>query len=67
MYCIKAEIPQQLCAIDDEVKAIYHSSDSVCIWVLATREARNRFVDETAGMVKSQREQHFADFFSNAD
>jgi hypothetical protein len=67
MYCIKAEIPQQLCAIDDEVKAIYHSSDSVCIWVLASREARNRFVDETAGMVKSQREQHFADFFSNAD
>ena len=67
MYCIKAEIPQQLCAVDGELKAIYHSSDSVCIWVLATREARNRFVEETAGMVKSQREQHYADFFSNAD
>lgn len=67
MYCIKAEIPQQLCAMDDKLKAIYHSSDSLCISVLAAREARNRFVEETAGMVKSQREQHYADFFSNAD
>ena len=55
MYCIKAEIPQHLCAMDDELKAIHHSSDSVCIWMLATREARNRFVEDTAGMVKSQR------------
>ena len=67
MYCIKAEIPQYLCAMDDELKAIHHSSDSVCIWMLATREARNRFVEETAGMVKSQREWHHADFFSTAD
>ena len=67
MHRTKAKFPQQLCAMDDELKAIYHSSDSVCIWVLATREARNRFVEETAGMVKSQREQHYADFFSNAD
>ena len=67
MYCIKAEIPQHLWAMDDELKAIYHGSDSVCIWVLATREARNRFVEETAGMVISQRQQYYADFFSNAD
>jgi hypothetical protein len=67
MYCIKAEIPQHLWAMDDELKVIYHSNDSGCIWVLATCEARNRFVEETAGMVKSQRQQHYADFFCNAD
>ncbi len=31
MICIKAEIPEDLCQIDDELKAIYHSKDSVCI------------------------------------
>ena len=64
MYCIKAEIPQEICDIDDELKAIYHSRDTVCIWVLKSREDRNRFVDETAGMVKSEREQHFESFYN---
>jgi len=64
MYCIKTEIPQEICNIDDELKAIYHSRDTVCIWVLKSREDRNRFVDETAGMVKSEREQHFKSFYN---
>ncbi len=64
MYCIKTEIPQEICDIDDELKAIYHSRDTVCIWVLKSREDRNRFVDETAGMVKSDREQHFKSFYN---
>ena len=59
MYCIKAEIPQEICDIDDELKAIYHSNDTVCIWVFKTREDRNRFMDETAGMLKREREQHY--------
>ena len=59
MYCIKAEIPQEICDIDDELKAIYHSNDTVCIWVFQTREDRNRFIDETAGMLKRDREQHY--------
>ena len=25
MVCIKTEIPQEICDIDDELKAIYHS------------------------------------------
>ena len=25
MYCIQTEIPQEICDIDDELKAIYHS------------------------------------------
>jgi hypothetical protein len=59
MYCIKAEIPQEICDIDDELKAIYHSNDTVCIWVFKTRKDRSRFMDETAGMLKRVREQHY--------
>lgn len=59
MYCIKAEIPQDICDIDDELKAIYHSNETVCIWVFKTRADRNRFMDETAGMLKLDREQHY--------
>lgn len=54
--CIPVAIPPELCAIDDELKAIYHSADSICIWVFASREERNRFVEETAGMKKAERE-----------
>lgn len=63
MYCIKTQIPQEICDIDDELKAIYHSSDSVCIWILKTREDRNRFMDETSGMLKNEREFHFESFY----
>ena len=59
MICIKTDIPQEICDIDDELKAIYHSKDTVCIWVFKTREDRNRFMDETAGMLKDDREKHF--------
>ena len=64
MYCIKTDIPQEICAIDDELKAIYHSNDTVCIWVLKTREDRNRFMDETAGMLKSEREKYYESFYN---
>ena len=64
MYCIKTEIPQEICDIDDELKAIYHSKDTVCIWVLKTRKDRNRFVEETAGMLKDERERHFESFYN---
>jgi hypothetical protein len=64
MICIQAEIPQDVCKIDDELKAIYHSEDTVCIWVFRTREDRNRFQDETAGMKKAQREAHAESFYA---
>jgi len=63
MYCIKTEIPQEICDIDDELKAIYHSKDTVCIWVLKKREDRNRFMDETSGMLKNEREEYFESFY----
>lgn len=64
MYCIQVEVPQNICEIDDELKAIYHSKDTVCIWVFKTREERNRFMDETAGMLKSERENHYENYFA---
>ena len=64
MYCIQTEIPQEICEIDDELKAIYHSKDSVCIWVFKNREDRNRFMDESAGMLKDDRESQFETFYN---
>ncbi len=59
MICIKTKIPKEICEIDDELKAIYHSLDSICIWVFKTRNDRNKFLDETIGMLKKERENHY--------
>ena len=64
MYCIKAEIPQNICDIDDELKAIYHGKDTVCIWTFQSREDRNNFMDDTTGMVKAERESHYEKYFN---
>ena len=64
MICIKAEIPKELNDIDDELKAIYHSKDTVCIWVFKTRDDRNRFVEKTAGMMKSDRENYYEKYYA---
>ena len=54
MICIKTEIPKEICKIDDELKAIYHSYDTVCIWVFKSREDRNNFMNDTIGMKKEE-------------
>ena len=41
MICIKTKIPKKIFDIDDELKAIYHSKDSICIWVFKNRIERN--------------------------
>jgi len=66
MICIKTAIPKEICSIDDELKAIYHSHDTVCIWVFKSREDRNRFMDQTAGMNKAQRENYFLENYERA-
>ncbi len=63
MICSKTQIPKEICDIDDELKAIYHSKDTICIWVFNNRVDRNRFMDETIGMMKDQREKHFESFY----
>ena len=52
MICIKADIPKELNEIDDELKAIYHSKDTVCFYIFKTRDLRNEFVEKTKGMKK---------------
>ena len=62
MICIKAKIPKEICDIDDELKAIYHSNDSICIYVFKTRKQRNNFMNETTGMIKNKREKYYRKF-----
>ena len=57
MFCIKADIPNKLNEIDDELKAIYHSKDTVCFFILKTRELINEFIEKTKEMDKVGREQ----------
>ena len=59
MICIKTKVPKEICEINDELKAIYHSHDSICIWVFKTRDDRNKFMDETIGMIKKDRENYY--------
>ena len=65
MICIKADIPDEICKINDELKAIYHSSDTFCIWVFKSMEDRNKFMQETIGMAKKERENYYSLFYSS--
>ena len=62
MICIKTKVPKEICEINDELKAIYHSHDSICIWVFKTRDDRNKFMDETIGMLKKDREDYYSNY-----
>ena len=62
MICIKAEIPKELNDIEDELKAIYHSKDTVCFYIFKTRELRNEFIEKTKGMNKGSREQVYKEY-----
>ena len=56
MICINANIPKELNDIDDELKAIYHSKNTICFYIFKNREQRNKFVEKTKGMNKVNRE-----------
>ena len=62
MICIKTKIPKELSEIDDELKAIYHSKDTVCFFIFKTRELRNKFIEQTKGMNKSERERVYTQY-----
>jgi len=64
MICIKTDIPKELNDIDDELKAIYHSKDTVCFFVFKNREQRNEFVERTKGMLKVERETFYQEYLS---
>ena len=64
--CIKVEaLPESLCDIDDECKAIYHSKDTFCIWIFKTPADRNQFMQETAGMNKVERQAYYETHFAH--
>jgi hypothetical protein len=62
MICIKTEIPKELNDLDDELKAIYHSEDTVCFYIFKSRELRNEFMEKTKGMNKSEREEIYKNY-----
>ena len=62
MICIKAEIPQKLNDIDDELKAIYHSKNTVCFYIFKTRDLRNQFIEKTKNMIKINREKIYKEY-----
>ena len=64
MICIKADIPKELNNIDDELKAIYHSKDTVCFFVFKNKEQREEFVEKTKGMLKIERETIYQEYLS---
>lgn len=64
MICIKTDIPKELSEIDDELKAIYHSKDTVCFFLFKTRELRNKFIEETKGMNKDDREKIYNEYLN---
>ena len=59
-----AEDKKELNDIDDELKAIYHSKDTVCFYIFKTRELRNEFIEKTKGMNKTQREEIYKQYQS---
>tara|TARA_B100000902_G_C26720885_1_gene626552 strand:- start:158 stop:352 length:195 start_codon:yes stop_codon:yes gene_type:complete len=59
MICIKTNIPEEFCNIDDELKAIYHSRNTICIWLFKSRMERNKFMDQTIGMNKEKSEEYY--------
>ena len=64
MICIKTNIPKEMNDIDDELKAIYHSKDTVCFFVFKNREQCNEFVERTKGMGKVERETIYQEYLS---
>ena len=55
MICINANIPKELNEIDDELKAIYHSKNTVCCYIFKNRDQRNEFIEKTKSMNKADR------------
>ena len=64
MICIKTNIPKELNNIDDELKAIYHSKDTVCYYIFKNREDRNKFLDKTIRIKKIDRETIYKEYQS---
>ena len=56
MICIKADISKELSDIDDELKAIYHSKNTICFFTFENKEYQNEFIEKTKGIKKIEQE-----------
>ena len=56
MICFKKQITKELSDIDDELKTIYHSKNTVCFFIFRNREKRNKFLNKKIGMNKAELE-----------
>lgn len=65
MICVKIKIPNELSLIDDELKAIYHTKDTICFFIFKTRKHRNDFIEKSKGMKKHQREDLYKQYKKN--
>jgi len=63
MICIKADIPKELGDIEDELKAIYHSKNTV-FFIFKDRKQQNEFIERTKGMKKVERETIYQEYQS---
>ena len=64
MIYIKADIPKELNDIDDELKAIYHSKNTICFFTFENRKHRNEFVEKTKAITKIERETIYQEYQS---
>ena len=62
MICLKADIPKELNEIDDELKAIYHSKDTICFYIFKSRNLRNEFIENIKTMNKTHREEIYKQY-----
>ena len=56
MICIKTDIPNGLSDIDDKLKAIYHSKNTVYFFTFENKELQNEYVEKTKGITKVAQE-----------
>ena len=64
MICIKADISKELSDISDELKAIYHSKDTICFFIFKNREQRNEFIGRTKELSKINQETIYQEYQS---
>jgi len=63
MNCVKTHILKELNNIDDELKAIYHSKNTV-FFIFKDRKQQNEFIERTKGMKKVERETIYQEYQS---
>jgi hypothetical protein len=64
MICSKANIPKELNNIEDKLKAIYHSKNTVCFFIFKNRDQQNELFEKTKGMTKVRRETVYQEYQS---